>query len=381
MRELPRSDKRAKSAGEGFVSAFSEGAEAGADAPRVAWRRAGALGACGAAAGGVAVLVLVAVSLTGTAPTTSDVAAVRPPTSTQGSNATGTAGTGVAGGPASAGQHTGTGTGTGSNSGGKGSGSSSGSTGNGGSGGTGGLSGSTGSGATAAPQSSAQAASGGGAASTGGAAASGGTAANAGQTGAAPSTGTTATTSAAAKPTYTAVAGLDCTGSSTATYSDSEGYYTDGDSGWLRPTDGYAGDGCTGKYDALPMSGTAGLTHYDTTGFALYKWNFSGSFTDATCKLSIYVPDDTNHMHVGGDPTYYYFWAKNYSYGQSLTPSGDFSVTEVDDLGEWVTQSSFPVTTGYVTLKLVNSGVDWTSAGVDYAHHAAAAVKLSCTES
>ncbi|WP_212530844.1 hypothetical protein [Actinospica durhamensis] len=319
-------------------------------------------------------LVVAAVSLTGAAPATSDVAALRPPGSTQGTNPSAT---GAAGGPASAGQHTGTGSGK---TGGKGS-PSSGSTGNGGSGGTGGLGGSAGSGAIAAPQSSAQAASGGSAASAGGAGTSGGTAANAGQTGAAPSTGTTATTSAAAKPTYTAVAGLDCTGSSTATYSDSEGYYTDGDSGWLRPTDGYAGSGCTGKYDAVPMSGTAGLTHYDTTGFALYKWNFSGSFTDASCKLSIYVPDDTSRLHVGGDPTYYYYWAQNYSYGQSLTPSGDFSVTEVDDLGEWVTQPSFTVTTGYVTLKLVNSGLDWTSAGVDYAHHAAAAVKLSCTES
>jgi hypothetical protein len=187
--------------------------------------------------------------------------------------------------------------------------------------------------------------------------------------------------SSAAKATYTAVAGFGCSGSSTAAYSDAEGYYTDGNAGWLRPSDGYAGSGCSGAYDAVPMSGTAGLANYDKTAFALYKWNFSGSFTHATCQLSVYVPDDTNHVHVGGDPTYYYFWAQNYSYGESMTPSGDFSVPEVSDLGRWVTQPSFTVTTGYVTLKLVNSGVDYNAAGnADYAHHAASAVKLSCTQ-
>ncbi len=390
MPDLPTPDKRGTSAGEGFVSAFSAGPASGADTPRMAWRRAGALGACGAAAGGVAVLVVVAVSLIGQAPAanTGEVAAISTAGAAQGSNPTPSGTTGASDAPASSAAKTGSGS-AGSGSGkaagsgsGSGSGSSSGSSTAGGSGsgtgsGTGGAGGgAVGSGATVAPQSSPQATtagSGSGTSSTGGAAVSPTSA------GATTSAGTTA--AAVPKPTYSAVAGLDCTGSSTATYSDSEGYYTDGDSGWLRPTDGYAGSGCTGKYDAVPMSGTAGLTNYDSTGFALYKWNFSGSFTDATCQISVFVPDDTSHLHVGGNPTYYYYYAQNYSYNESMTPTGNFSVAEVDDLGEWVAQSPFSVSTGYVTLKLLNSGQDWTSAGVDYAHHAAAAVKLSCTES
>jgi hypothetical protein len=55
------------------------------------------------------------------------------------------------------------------------------------------------------------------------------------------------------------------------------------------------------------------VTDNDKTGFALYKWDFSHSFTAATRRLSIYVPDDTDIKHVGGNPTYYYFWAQDYS--------------------------------------------------------------------
>ncbi|MBR7826959.1 hypothetical protein KDK95_11645, partial [Actinospica sp. MGRD01-02] len=184
----------------------------------------------------------------------------------------------------------------------------------------------------------------------------------------------------AAGRTYDAVAGLGCSGSSTATYSDSEGYYTNGNAGWLRPSDGFAGEGCTGVYDAVPMSGTAGLANYDKTGFALYKWNITGTFTTATCAFSVYVPNDSSIMHVGGNPTYYYFWNQDYSFGENMTPSGDFSVPEISDRGKWVTESSFTTTTGYVTLKLVNSGVDYTSSGAaDYAHHAASAVRLTCS--
>lgn len=329
MRRVPKSKDQGTAAQESFVWSFTRGSAADADAAWVRRRRARVLGLGAAAAAGVAVLVLAVFALTGPEPAAKAAAAAPGTSSASAADplvSGGTAAASPSGGGSTAPAVAGTGA-TASDS------------------------------ASGGPVSSPRA----------------------GGSQASPVGGSS--TSSAAKATYTAVAGLGCSGSSTATYSDTEGYYTDGNAGWLRPTDGYAGAGCTGVYDAVPMSGTAGLANYDKTAFALYKWNFSGSFTHATCKLSVYVPDDTNHMHVGGNPTYYYFWAQNYSYGESMTPSGDFSVSEVSDLGAWVTQSSFSVTTGYVTLKLVNSGVDYNSSGnADYAHHAASAVKLSCTQ-
>jgi hypothetical protein len=184
-----------------------------------------------------------------------------------------------------------------------------------------------------------------------------------------------------AAATYSAVAGLDCSGDSTATYSDSEGYFTSGKSGWLRTgTGGYAGSGCTGGYESIPMSGTAGVANYNKTDFALYWWNFSSTFTSASCSFSIYVPNNPDQEYVGGDPTYYYFWNQNYQFGMDMTPTGDFGVSEIGNLGQWVSESSFTVTTGHVTLKIVDAGVDFDSAGrPDYHHHAAAPVRLSCT--
>lgn len=332
MRRVPKSKDQGTAAAVRFVWASGSGSAADADVPRARrWVRA--LWLYGAAAVGVAVVVLAAFALTGPAPAAKATAAGVPGASAPGvfaSAGTDSAAYGSAASRVTASAGVGTDT-------------------------------TTVAGASGKPVSSPHA---------------GGS-----QPSHPASLSSPGAVSSAAKATYTAVAGLGCSGSPTATYSDTEGYYTDGNAGWLRPSDGYTGTGCTGVYDAVPMSGTAGLANYDKTAFALYNWNFSGSFTHATCKLSVYVPDDTNHMHVGGNPTYYYFWAQNYSYGQSMTPSGDFSVSEISDLGAWVTQSPFTVTTGYVTLKLVNSGVDYDSSGnADYAHHAAAAVKLSCTQ-
>lgn len=198
-----------------------------------------------------------------------------------------------------------------------------------------------------------------------------------------PSAQSSAAAPAAAAQSYSAVAGLNCSGSSTATYSDTEGYFTEGDKGWLRTsTGGYSGSGCTGEYEAIPMSGTAGVANYNKTDFALYWWNFSAQFTTASCHFSLYVPDNTDETYVGGDPTYYYFWARNYQFGVSMEPTGDFGVDEVGELGNWVDESPFPVTTGQVTLKIVDAGVDYGSAGdPDYHHHAAAPVRSTCTAS
>jgi hypothetical protein len=52
-------------------------------------------------------------------------------------------------------------------------------------------------------------------------------------------------------------------------------------------------------------------------------------------------------------------------------------VNQVTHLGGWVTDSSFKVTTGTVTVELVDAGVDSTTANRN-AHDAAAQVRLTC---
>lgn len=181
--------------------------------------------------------------------------------------------------------------------------------------------------------------------------------------------------------TYSAVAGLACLGNATATYNHDEGYYRNGLSGWLEVNNGgYTGDGCSGTYDAIPMSGTAGMAGSDPTAFSLYNWNFSGSFTRGSCELSVYIPNTTDLIHVGGNPTYYQYWNQDYTWGSSVAPAGSFAITQVGELGKWVSEAPFAVTTGEVTVKLLNGGVDYNAAGSpDYHHHAAAPIRLTCT--
>ncbi|MDH6109454.1 hypothetical protein P3T36_000225 [Kitasatospora sp. MAP12-15] len=178
----------------------------------------------------------------------------------------------------------------------------------------------------------------------------------------------------AAKPGYTAVAGPGCNG---GTFYTKDADYTLGIGGWLTSSDGgYKGEGCNGSYDSEPMSGDA--NKYDASQGVLWRWDFSKSFTSATCAFSIYVPDNSDITYVGGDPTQYFFWGANYAYGMNFTPQGTFNMSQVDNRGRWVNQGAFNVSTGIVTLKMVNTGIDYTSS-TKHAHHAAAPVRLSCT--
>ncbi|WP_344446928.1 hypothetical protein, partial [Kitasatospora nipponensis] len=185
-----------------------------------------------------------------------------------------------------------------------------------------------------------------------------------------------AATPAPPKPTYTAVAGPSCSNSTTG-FLGKDADYTLGTAGWLKSsTGGYSGDGCQAGYVSEPMSGNA--TSYDTSQGALWHFDFGASFKAASCRLSVYVPNSTDLTHVGGNPTHYYLFGQDYEYGMALTPLGQFDVSQVSNRGKWVDQGPFSVTTGQVTLKMVNTGIDYTSA-TSHAHHAASAVRLSCT--
>jgi hypothetical protein len=169
------------------------------------------------------------------------------------------------------------------------------------------------------------------------------------------------------------VAGPGCPDSTTRWYTKDLDYTQ----GWLHSTTGgYSGDGCDGSYVSEPMSGDA--NKYDASQGVIWHWDFSAKFTRASCALSVYVPNNGDHTYVGGNPTHYFFWNQDYAYGMNLTPTGSFDVSQVNNLGAWVRQGSFDVSGGIVTLKMVNTGVDWTSS-TKQAHHAAADVRLNCT--
>ena len=186
-----------------------------------------------------------------------------------------------------------------------------------------------------------------------------------------------ASTKAKAPATWAAIAGPGCPDSTAHHFYTKSAYFDQGNDGWLSlASGGYTGSGCNGAYFSEPMSGDAGS--YDASQGVIWRWDFSGSFTHATCAFSMFVPSTRNVIDVGGDPTHYFFWGENYAYGMNETPNGSFTVNQVDNRGSWVSTGSFGVSTGIVTLKMVNTGIDYTSS-TNQAHDAAAQVQLSCT--
>ncbi|MBY8886970.1 hypothetical protein K7472_19210 [Streptomyces sp. PTM05] len=182
--------------------------------------------------------------------------------------------------------------------------------------------------------------------------------------------------------TWTGIAGPSCAASSDgSTDFGVYGYYTglnpDQSTGWSTDaTGGYTGEACTGGFISLPVSGKPAA--YDPERFALWTYDFSSKFTDATCQVSTYVPTNSSRTYVGGDPAYFYYYGRGYSFDDpQASPTGGFTVNQLDKQGSWVDSPSFQVTTGKVSVKLVNAGVK-TGAGQD-AHVAAAQVRLTCT--
>ncbi len=189
-----------------------------------------------------------------------------------------------------------------------------------------------------------------------------------------PSPGAAAGSSLPAPARWTAVAGPTChaTGTSFSAAGYAAGPRSDPAAGWSTSgSGGYTGGGCGGGYLSVPMSGHA--LAYDSNRFALWKFEFSARPTAAHCQLSTYVPDSSALSSVGGDPTYYDYYGSDYSGATKSVPLGSYRVDQVSHRGSWVTDSSFTVTTGRVTVQLLDAGR--TSA---HARHAAAQVRLTC---
>jgi hypothetical protein len=177
-----------------------------------------------------------------------------------------------------------------------------------------------------------------------------------------------ATSAGAADPSsWTAVAGPGCTGAGAR--------FTAAAGSTAYRSGGYRGDGCEGEYFAVPVSGSA--ASYDPARLTLWTFAFASKYT--SCQVATYVPDNPDITRVGGDPAYYYVYAAKYAAGSTAKPLAVSSVPQVSKLGRWVTNGTYAVTTGTMTVALLNTGVDGTVSTRD-AHVAAAEVRLSCHE-
>jgi translation initiation factor IF-2 len=177
---------------------------------------------------------------------------------------------------------------------------------------------------------------------------------------------------------WTAVAGPGCDSGATSGFS-AYGYYTgtnsDQTTGWSTSSKGgYSGGSCTGSYLSLPVSGQP--ASYDKDRFALWRFDFSATYTSASCTLATYVPNGTRTA-VGGDPAYYYYSQTDDGYGSGGSTLGGYRVDQVGQRGRWVTGRPFKVRTGLVTVKLVDAGARDGGAAKD-AHVAAAQVRITC---
>ncbi len=188
-----------------------------------------------------------------------------------------------------------------------------------------------------------------------------------------PSFGAAGGSGAPAHPTWTAVAGPTCHAAGTSfSVSGHVAGASSQQTGWSTSSSGgYRGGGCAGGFVSVPMSGHA--REYDPNRFALWKFDFSARLTHGFCRLSTYIPDNPALTYVGGDPTYYDYYGAGYPGGKTPAPLGSYQVYQVRHRGTWVANSVFEVTTGKVTVKLLDAGK--TS---DDAHHAAAQVRIAC---
>ncbi|MFE3501150.1 hypothetical protein [Kitasatospora sp. NPDC059160] len=163
-------------------------------------------------------------------------------------------------------------------------------------------------------------------------------------------------------PIYHGVAGPGCGGS---TSMQQNGWYDDGQKGWRKNSGGYSGDGCSGGFTSMPMSGAANKD--DSSNSVVWTFN-TGSLTTGSCRLSVYVPNNGDIKAVGGAPTYYTVQ------GQS------FNVNQTSSRGQWVPAGTFPLSGGRIAVVMHSRGQDWVGDSVKtYAHHAASAVKADCT--
>ena len=144
------------------------------------------------------------------------------------------------------------------------------------------------------------------------------------------------------------------------------GHYVDGKAGWLSGSGGYSGAGCDGRFDALPMSGD--VKKADPSLYA--QWTFDPG-SKHQCKVALYIPDNADKMYVGGSPAHY-------TVEQSKKQLLSFTIDQPRSLGQWVSSGVFTVD-GPFSVRLANTGKDWTDTKNTFTHVVAAQARTTCS--
>jgi hypothetical protein len=174
-------------------------------------------------------------------------------------------------------------------------------------------------------------------------------------------------------PAFGTVAGYGCRSTPQASFSE-HGRYVDGSRGFVTvQAGGWAHQGCGGRFDAMPMSGSA--TRPDPANYALWTFH-TGAVAAGTCQTAVFVPRDTSVEHVGGHPARYKVFAAATASGPV---AGAFTVDELSSRGQWVSGGSYSVTKGVLTVELTSAGQDWHGNVLTHAHLAVSQVLLFCT--
>ncbi|MCX5113442.1 hypothetical protein OOK13_34305 [Streptomyces sp. NBC_00378] len=168
---------------------------------------------------------------------------------------------------------------------------------------------------------------------------------------------------------YTGVAGPGCPTPAGGGYQQ-DGYFSEGSAGWYtRPSGGWSGNGCNGRYVSVPMSGDTGVDAKSRV-----KWWWKPGTGARTCQISVYIPNISNSLYVGGHPTKYHVLV-NANDRTSMYSS--FTINQVAHRGQWVDAGTFALKGSTIGVKLLDRGDDW-SKGWEKAHHAAAQIRATC---
>ncbi|MFD0278108.1 hypothetical protein ACFVHB_29955 [Kitasatospora sp. NPDC127111] len=162
-----------------------------------------------------------------------------------------------------------------------------------------------------------------------------------------------------------AVVGPYCGGSKSVSSYAQNGWFDQGVSGWRSSSGGWSGDGCNGTYTSVPMSGDANKDDGNSV-----VWTFSPANVK-NCTLAVYIPADDDVKRVGGHPTLYTV--------RSGGSSWSFSIDQTANRGRWVSQATTYSYQGPLSVTLHTRGLDWKGGTKTYDHHAASAIKATCT--
>lgn len=150
------------------------------------------------------------------------------------------------------------------------------------------------------------------------------------------------------------------------------GRFESGDAGWYTVENGgFDGDGCDGRFSAIPMSGSP---TEDRGSTATWSWHLGRGFSE--CALTVFVPDSGRPRDAAGEPTVYRVLSDPDDADSAYT---GFAVLQTEHRGSAVPVRSYPVKGDVFAVQLIDRGRDWGDARRVGAHHAAAQMRASCS--